>query len=74
MKGSRGRCQALLPGTHSSRGTAQSCHGRVRLDIRKVVFTMRVVRHWTRSPKEAADALCLAVFTGYLYKAHSKAL
>jgi len=51
-----------------------SCQGRVRLDIRKVVFTMRVVRHWKRIPREAIDALCLAVFVGYLYKALGNAL
>jgi len=35
--------------------------GRLRLDIRKKFFTMRVVRHWPRFPREAVAAPSLAV-------------
>lgn len=38
-------------------GMAQSCQERVRVDIRKKFFTMRVVKHRNRFPWEVVDAL-----------------
>jgi len=40
--------------------------GRFRLGIRKKLFTMRVVRHWNSSPREAVAAPSPEVFKARL--------
>jgi len=40
--------------------------GRFRFNIRKKLFTMRVVRHWNRLPREAVDAASLELFKARL--------
>jgi len=40
--------------------------GRLRLDIGKNFFTMRVVKHWNRLPREVVEALFKARLDGAL--------
>ncbi|KFW79072.1 hypothetical protein N305_02261, partial [Manacus vitellinus] len=40
--------------------------GRLKLDVRRTFFTVKVVRHWNRLPSEVVDAPSLEVFKARL--------
>ena len=40
--------------------------GRFKLDIRKISFTVRLVRHWNRLPRDVVDAQSLETLNARL--------
>lgn len=60
---------SLLPQvtTDRMRGNGQKMYqGRVRLDIRKKLFTKREVRHWNKPPRRLVESLPLEVFKAHV--------
>ncbi|KAK4816521.1 hypothetical protein QYF61_017621 [Mycteria americana] len=55
---------SYLKGGCSEAGVSLFSQGRFRLDIRKNVFTERVIKHWNRLPREVVESSSLEVFKG----------
>jgi len=75
LKGAYGKDgEGLFTRVCSDRTRGNGCklkEGRCRLDIGKKFFTVRVVKHWNRLPREVVDAPSLEVFKARLEEALS---
>ena len=50
-----------IPFDRTGRSGLKLCHGKFRLDIKKNLFTERVVKHWNRLPREVVESPSLDV-------------
>ncbi|GAB0204590.1 hypothetical protein GRJ2_002924600 [Grus japonensis] len=66
LKGPTGKLERDCLQGHGVIGQGVMEEGTLRLDIRKKFFTVKMVRHWNRLPREAVDAPSLEVFKARL--------
>lgn len=61
-KEGRGKCFFLTSEDRTRRSGLKSQHGKFRLDIRTQFLTARVVKTWTKLPREVVESPSLEVF------------